>query len=166
MMLYAHDIALIFDMEPNKTFAVRRFNCENDLIGFFYFDMDEGLRNATNDAVSKNVLLNLLDGEYYIDKCTVQEKKEEKVKPSSKEKFKPHIGERYWYIPFPNRTEKSDIYGSIQSFNRSLSSNFFRTRAEARAAKDKLFKKYEKYSRACRQYQKEYKKKREAFFVD
>lgn len=31
MMLYAHDIALIFDMEPNKIFAVRRFNCENDL---------------------------------------------------------------------------------------------------------------------------------------
>jgi hypothetical protein len=32
MMLYAHDIAHIFDMEFNKPFAVRHFNNENDLI--------------------------------------------------------------------------------------------------------------------------------------
>lgn len=165
MMLYAHDIALIFDMEPNKTFAVRRFNCENDLIGFFYFDMDKGLRNATNDAVSKNVLLNLLDGEYYIDKCTVQEKKEEKVKPSSKEKFKPRVGERYWYIPLPNHTEKSDTFGSIESFNRSLSSNFFRTREEARKGKQEIIEQYKSFHKACIKNMKD-KKKMEGFFND
>lgn len=165
MMLYAHDIALIFDMEPNKTFAVRRFNCENDLIGFFYFDMDKGLRNATNDAVSKNVLLNLLDGEYYIDKCTVQEKKEEKVKPSSKEKFKPHIGERYWYIPLPSHTEKSAIFGSVKSFEQSLSSNFFRTRDEARKGKKEIIAQYESFQKECGKYIQD-KKRLEAFFVD
>lgn len=157
MMLYAHDIALIFDMEPNKTFAVRRFNCENDLIGFFYFDMDKGLRNAINDAVSKNVLLNLLDGEYYIDKDTKLEVK--------KEKFKPRVGERYWYIPIPGHTEKSAIYGGAGSFERSLSSNFFRTREEARKGKKEIIAQYESFQKECGKYIQD-KKRLEAFFID
>lgn len=165
MMLYARDIALMLDVEPNKAFAVRRFSFENDLIGFFFFDIDKGLCNAVNNSVSKNVLLNLLDGEYYIDKRTVQEKKEKKVKPNSKEKFKPRVGERYWYIPLPNHTEKSDTFGSIESFNRSLSSNFFRTREEARKGKQEIIDQYESFHKACIKNMKD-KKRLEAFFVD
>ena len=165
MMLYARDIALMLDVEPNKAFAVRRFSFENDLIGFFFFDIDKGLCNAVNNSVTKNVLLNLLDGEYYIDKRTVQEKKEKKVKPNSKEKFKPRVGERYWYIPLPNHTEKSDTFGSIESFNRSLSSNFFRTREEARKGKQEIIDQYESFHKACIKNMKD-KKRLEAFFVD
>ena len=165
MMLYARDIALMLDVEPNKAFAVRRFSFENDLIGFFFFDIDKGLCNAVNNSVSKNVLLNLLDGEYYIDKRTVQEKKEKKVKPNSKEKFKPRVGERYWYIPLPNHTEKSDTFGSIQSFDRSWSSNFFRTREEARKGKQEIIDQYESFHKACIKNMKD-KKRLEAFFVD
>lgn len=165
MMLYARDIALMLDVKPNKAFAVRRFSFENDLIGFFFFDIDKGLCNAANNSVSKNVLLKLLDGEYYIDKYTVQEKKEEKVKPNSKEKFKPRVGERYWYIPLPNHTEKSDTFGSIESFNRSLSSNFFRTREEARKGKQEIIDQYESFHKACIKNMRD-KKRLEAFFVD
>lgn len=165
MMLYAPDIAQIFDMEFNKPFAVRHFNNENDLIGFFFFDPDKGLRNASNNDVSKNVLLKLLDGEYYIDKRTVQEKKEEKVKPNSKEKFKPRVGERYWYIPLPGHTEKSAIYGGAGSFERSLSSNFFRTREEARKGKKEIIAQYESFQKECVKYIQD-KKRLEAFFVD
>lgn len=165
MMLYARDIALMLDVEPNKAFAVRRFSFENDLIGFFFFDIDKGLCNAVNNSVSKNVLLNLLDGEYYIDKRTVQEKKEKKVKPNSKEKFKPRVGERYWYIPLPNHTEKSDTFGSIESFNRSLSSNFFRTREEARKGKQEIIDQYESFHKACIKNMKD-KKRLEGFFND
>ena len=165
MMLYANDIALMLDVKPNKAFAVRRFSFENDLIGFFFFDIDKGLCNAANNSVSKNVLLKLLDGEYYIDKCTSQEKKEEKVKPSSKEKFKPRIGERYWYIPLPSHTEKSAIFGSAKSFEQSLSSNFFRTREEARKGKKEIIAQYESFQRECEKYIQD-KKRLEAFFVD
>lgn len=157
MMLYAPDIAQIFDMEFNKPFAVRHFNNENDLVGFFFFDPDKGLRNASNNDVSKNVLLKLLDGEYYIDKDTKLEVK--------KEKFKPRVGERYWYIPLPNHTEKSDTFGSIESFNRSLSSNFFRTREEARKGKQEIIDQYESFHKACIKNMKD-KKRLEAFFVD
>ena len=157
MMLYAHDIAHIFDMEFNKPFAVRHFNNENDLVGFFFFDPDKGLRNASNDDVSKNVLLKLLDGEYYIDKDTKPEVK--------KEKFKPRVGERYWYIPLPNHTEESAIFGSVQSFKQSLSSNFFRTREEARKGKKKLIEQYKDFRKECNKYIKN-KKKMEAFFND
>lgn len=144
MMLYAPDIAQIFDMKFNKPFAVRHFNNENDLIGFFFFDPDKGLRNASNNDVSKNVLLKLLDGEYYIDKDAKPEAK--------KEKFKPRVGERYWYIPLPNHTEESDIFGGPKSFERSLSSNFFRTREEARKGKKKIVEQYKAFSRECNEY--------------
>ena len=157
MMLYAPDIAQIFDMEFNKPFAVRHFNNENYLIGFFFFDPDKGLRNASNNDVSKNVLLKLLDGEYYIDKDTKLEVK--------KEKFKPRVGERYWYIPLPNHTEKSDTFGSIESFNRSLSSNFFRTREEARKGKQEIIEQYKSFHKACIKNMKD-KKKMEGFFND
>ena len=155
MMLYAPDIAQIFDMEFNKPFAVRHFNNENDLVGFFFFDPDKGLRNASNNDVSKNVLLKLLDGEYYIDKDAKPEAK--------KETFKPCVGERYWYIPLPNHTEESAIFGSVQSFKQSLSSNFFRTREEARKGKKKLIEQYKDFRKECNKYIKN-KKKMEAFF--
>ena len=157
MMLYAPDIAQIFNMEFNKPFAVRHFNNENDLVGFFFFDPDKGLRNASNNDVSKNVLLKLLDGEYYIDKDTKPEAK--------KETFKPRVGERYWYIPLPNHTEESAIFGSVQSFEQSLSSNFFRTREEARKGKKKLIEQYKAFRKECNKYI-ENKKKMEAFFND
>ena len=157
MMLYAPDIAQIFDMEFNKPFAVRHFNNENDLIGFFFFDPDKGLRNASNNDVSKNVLLKLLDGEYYIDKDTKLEVK--------KEKFKPRVGERYWYIPLPSHTEKSSIFGSAKSFEQSLSSNFFRTREEARKGKKEIIAQYEYFQKECVKYIQD-KKRLEAFFID
>ena len=157
MMLYARDIALMLDVEPNKPFAVRHFNNENDLIGFFFFDPDKGLRNASNNDVSKNVLLKLLDGEYYIDKHTKLEVK--------KEKFKPRVGERYWYIPLPSHTEKSAIYGGAGSFEQSLSSNFFRTREEARKGKKEIIAQYESFQKECVKYIQD-KKRLEAFFVD
>lgn len=157
MMLYAHDIAQIFDMEFNKPFAVRHFNNENDLVGFFFFDPDKGLRNASNNDVSKNVLLKLLDGEYYIDKDAKPEVK--------KEKFKPRVGERYWYIPLPNHTEESDIFGSVQSFKQSLSSNFFRTREEARKGKKEIVEQYKAFRKECNKYI-ENKKRMEEFFND
>lgn len=157
MMLYATEIALIFDMEFDKPFAVRHFNNENDLVGFFFFDPDKGLRNASNNDVSKNVLLKLLDGEYYIDKDTKPEGK--------KAKFKPRVGERYWYIPLPNHTEESAIFGSPKSFECSLSNNFFRTREEARKGKKKLIKQYEAFRKECNKYI-ENKKRMEEFFND
>ena len=157
MMLYAPDIAQIFDMEFNKPFAVRHFNNENDLIGFFFFDPDKGLRNASNNDVSKNVLLKLLDGEYYIDKDTKLEVK--------KEKFKPRVGERYWYIPLPSHTEKSAIYGGAGSFERSLGRNFFRTREDARKGKKEIIAQYESFQKECGKYIQD-KKRLEAFFVD
>lgn len=157
MMLYAPDIAQIFDMGFNKPFAVRHFNNENDLVGFFFFDSDKGLRNASNNDVSKNVLLKLLDGEYYIDKDAKPEVK--------KEKFKPRVGERYWYIPLPNHTEESAIFGSPKSFERSLGSNFFRTREEAREGKKKIIEQYKTFSKECNKYI-ENKKRMGEFFDD
>lgn len=157
MMLYAPDIAQIFDMEFNKPFAVRHFSDENELIGFFFFDHYHGLRNAANHDVSKNVLLKLLDGEYYVDKDTKPEAK--------KGKFKPRVGERYWYIPLPSHTEKSSIFGSTKSFEQSLSSNFFRTREEARKGKKEIIAQYESFQEECGKYIQD-KKRLEAFFVD
>lgn len=157
MMLYAPDIAQIFDIEFNKPFAVRNFSDENELIGFFFFDHYHGLRNAANHDVSKNVLLKLLDGEYYIDKDTKPEAK--------KGKFKPRVGERYWYIPLPSHTEKSAIFGSTKSFEQSLSSNFFRTREEARKGKKEIIAQYESFQKDCGKYIQD-KKRLEAFFVD
>lgn len=157
MMLYAPDIAQIFDMKFDKPFAVRNFSDENELIGFFFFDHYHGLRNAANHDVSRNVLLKLLDGEYYIDKDTKPEAK--------KEKFKPRVGERYWYIPLPNHTEESAIFGSPKSFERSLSSNFFRTREEARKGKKRIIEQYKAFSKECNKYI-ENKKRMEEFFDD
>ena len=156
-MSYANDIAIMLTVEPNQTFAVRRFNRENDLVGFFFFDPNKGLCNASNNDVSKNVLLKLLDEEYYVDKET---------KPEAKvEKFKPRVGERYWYIPLPNHTEKSAIFGSTKSFEQSLSSNFFRTREEARKGKKEIIAQYESFQKECGKYIQD-KKRLEAFFVD
>lgn len=156
-MSYANDIALMLTVEPNQTFAVRRFNRKNDLVGFFFFDPNKGLCNASNNDVSKNVLLKLLDEEYYVDKET---------KPEAKvEKFKPRVGERYWYIPLPSHTEKSAIFGSTKSFEQSLSSNFFRTREEARKGKKEIIAQYESFQKDCGKYIQD-KKRLEAFFVD
>lgn len=156
-MSYANDIALMLTVEPNQTFAVRRFNRKNDLIGFFFFDPNKGLCNASNNDVSKNVLLKLLDEEYYVDKET---------KPEAKvEKFKPRVGERYWYIPLPSHTEKSAIFGSTKSFEQSLSINFFRTRDEARKGKKEIIAQYESFQKECGKYIQD-KKRLEAFFVD
>lgn len=157
MMLYAVDIALMLDVEPNKPFAVRRSGADNDLIGYFYFDINRGICNCASKYVSKNVLMKILDGEYIIDKVS---KPKEKV-----EKFNPHVGERYWYIPLPNHTEKSAIFGSVYSFNQSLGPNCFRTREDARRGKKELIEKYEAFRKECNKYA-ENKKKMEEFFND
>lgn len=139
-------IAEVLGIKFNKDFRVKE---KGTVKGDFCFVKGFGLINSTTKQLAPNILVSLVMGRAkfvgYVGVIDVP--------------FQPKVGERYWYIPFPNRTEKSDTYGSIASFNRSLSSNFFRTRAEARAAKDKLYRKYEKYRKACRQYQKEHKKK-------
>ena len=145
-------IAEVLGIKFNKDFRVKE---KGTVKGDFCFVKGAGLINSTTKQLAPNILVSLVMGKAkFVGYVGVLDAP-----------FQPKVGERYWYIPFPNRTEKSAIFGSVQSFKQSLSSNFFRTRKEARKGKKKLIEQYKAFREECNKYIKN-KKKTEEFFND
>lgn len=143
MSVFVDNVASQLRIEYGKDFRVR----ENGKIrGLYLFVKGVGLFNSVTGTAAPNILVKLITGAAEIDGYIA-----EKAEP-----FKPKVGEKFWYIPLPHKTEKCAVYESHMDYDDRLgfyiahSNNCFRTREEARKAKKELLEEYDEYIKETR----------------